>query len=146
MVYHHCQVKSFLRTPLRHLTEESLCEVIVKKEARLMVRWQYWKTKERPVAHQSFGREPDLWNAIWSDMYIESTFMRYGHSPGGIIGITVKPSTLKRWALCLHFCSQIVKDVSEMKNESRTVSVTLNKEEIPARNQSAAVLLFCDLK
>ena len=34
--------------------------------------------------------QPGLWNAIWSDMYIESTFMRYGHSPGGIIGITLK--------------------------------------------------------
>ena len=61
--------------------------------------------------------QPGLWNAIWSNMYIESTFMRYGHSPGGIIGITLKPSTLKRWALSRHLCSQIVKDVSEMKDE-----------------------------
>ena len=99
------QVKSSLSTALRHLTKEFLCEVIFKKEARLMVRWQYWKTRERPIAHQSFGREPDLCNAIWSDIYIESTFMRYGHSPGGIIGITVKPSTLKRWALSLHLCT-----------------------------------------
>ena len=140
------QVKSSLSTALRHLTKEFLCEVIFKKEARLMVRWQYRKTRERPIAHQSFGREPDLCNAIWSDIYIESTFMRYGHSPGGIIGITVKPSTLKRWALSLHLCSQIVRDVSEMKDESRKVSVTLNKVEIAARNHSAAVLLFCDLK
>ena len=33
-----------------------------------------------------------------------------------------------------------------MKDESRKVSVTLNKVEIAARNHSAAVLLFCDLK
>ena len=82
--------------------------------------------------------QPGLWNAIWSDMYIESTFMRYGHSPGGIIGITLKPSTLKRWALSLHLCSQIVKDVSEMKDESRKVSVTVHKKEMPARKQSDA--------
>ena len=30
---------------------------------------------------------PGIWNAIWSDMYIESTFMRYGHGPNDIVGI-----------------------------------------------------------
>ena len=43
-----------------------------------------------------------IWNGLWSDLYIETTFMRYGHSPGGIVGITPQPSTLKRWALSLH--------------------------------------------
>ena len=37
---------------------------------------------------------PGLWNGLWSDMYIESTVMRYGHSQGGIIGITLQPETL----------------------------------------------------
>jgi len=26
-----------------------------------------------------------LWNRIWSDMFIETTFMRYGHGKAGII-------------------------------------------------------------
>ena len=26
-----------------------------------------------------------LFNVIWSDMAIESTFMRYGHGPGGVM-------------------------------------------------------------
>ena len=80
--------------------------------------------------------QPGLWNAIWTDMFIESTFMRYGHSPGGIIGITLKPSTLKRWALSLHVCSQMVQDVSEMRNESRHGPVTVHKEEMPARKRA----------
>ena len=46
-----------------------------------------------------------LGNGIWSDMFIESTLMRYGHGPGGIIGITLQPSTMTRWALSLHICS-----------------------------------------
>ena len=29
-----------------------------------------------------------LWNGMWSDMFIESTFMRYGHGRAGIVGIT----------------------------------------------------------
>ena len=43
-----------------------------------------------------------LWNGIWSDMFIETTFMRYGHGKAGVIGITLKPETLKTWALSLH--------------------------------------------
>ena len=34
---------------------------------------------------------PGLWNGIWSDMFIESSFMRYGHGKRGIVGITLKP-------------------------------------------------------
>ena len=32
-----------------------------------------------------------LWNGIllWTDMFIETTFMCYGHGPGGLIGITL---------------------------------------------------------
>ena len=26
-----------------------------------------------------------LWNEIWTDMFIETTFMCYGHGPGGLI-------------------------------------------------------------
>ena len=42
---------------------------------------------------------PGLKNGIWSDMFIETTFMRYGKEPGEIIVITLKPETLKTWAL-----------------------------------------------
>lgn len=55
-----------------------------------------------------------LWNGIWSDMFIETTFMRYGHAPGGIIGITLKPETLKVWALSLHACSRLEADLDAM--------------------------------
>ena len=40
--------------------------------------------------------------------FIESTFMRYGHSVGGIIGITLKSKALKIWALSRHICCKIV--------------------------------------
>ena len=52
--------------------------------------------------------KPRLQNSKWSDMYIESIFMRYWHGPGGIIGVTLNPSALKRWSLCLHKCIHII--------------------------------------
>jgi hypothetical protein len=31
-----------------------------------------------------------IWNGLWSDQFIESTFIRFGHSAGGIVGIMLK--------------------------------------------------------
>ena len=55
---------------------------------------------------------PGNWNAIWTDMMIETTFMRYGKGPNGSIGITLKPESLKTWALSLHIGSVLAKYIS----------------------------------
>ena len=55
-----------------------------------------------------------VWNAIWSDMYIETTLMRYGYGPNGIVDNTLQPSALKRWALSMHTYSRLVQDVADM--------------------------------
>jgi hypothetical protein len=77
-----------------------------------------------------------IWNGIWSDMYIETTFMRYGHSPGGLTGITLSPSAVKRWALSLHICNRLTNDVVEITERNRTSVVESHKEEMPARIKS----------
>ena len=82
--------------------------------------------------------KPGIWNGMWSDMYIETTFMRYGHGPGGLVGVTLKPNTVARWALSLHVCSQIVDDVSAMKGGSQEKHIIQHKEEIRARIKSDA--------
>ena len=74
-----------------------------------------------------------IWNGIWSDMFIETTFMRYGHGKGGIIGITLKPETLKTWALSLHICSVLESDLADMANSENTSDQTSHKEESKAR-------------
>ena len=74
--------------------------------------------KGEHVMHQV----PGLWNSIWSDMFIETTFMRYGHGPGGIIGITLKPETLKTWALGLHICSRLEQDITSLVGKEQDIS------------------------
>ena len=64
-----------------------------------------------------------LWNGIWSDMFIESTFMRHGHGRAGIIGITLKPEALKTWALSRHICSQLIQNLAELRDESNISKV-----------------------
>ena len=54
------------------------------------------------------------WNGMWTDMMIETTFMRYGKGLRSLIGITLKPNVMKTWALSLHICCRIQKDIREM--------------------------------
>ena len=51
--------------------------------------------EENPVMRHKEG----IWNVILSDMFIESTFMRYGHYKTGVIDTTLKPESKKVWAL-----------------------------------------------
>jgi hypothetical protein len=68
-------------------------------------------------------------NGIWGDMLIETTFMRYGHASGGVIGITLKPETLMVWALSLHTCSRMEADLDELIENSTESEYSKYKEE-----------------
>ena len=74
-----------------------------------------------------------VWNAIWSDMYIETTFMRYGHGKKGVIGITLKPETLKVWSLGLHICSRIEEDMRSVCDSESVNDDKRHKEEMKSR-------------
>jgi len=79
---------------------------------------------------------PKLWNGIWSDMFIETTFMRYGHGPGGIIGITLKPETLKTRALSPHICSRLEQGIADLAGNEQEISQETHKEERKSRIDS----------
>lgn len=89
---------------------------------------QKFQNGEHTMHHQA-----GHWNGIWSDMYIESTFMRYGHGKGGIIGITLKLETLKVWALSLHKCSQVESHLTAMTTDDATIPKEKHKEESTSR-------------
>ena len=65
--------------------------------------------------------------------------MRYGHEAGGLIGITLQPSAVARWALSLHICSQLRGELAAMKEGRQEKIVTHHKEEYNARKQTDAV-------
>ena len=67
---------------------------------------------------------PGLWNGIWTDMLIETTFMRFGKSRGGIKGIILQPNTVKKWALSLHVCGQLSKDIHVMMDGEESMNVS----------------------
>ncbi|KAK5922319.1 hypothetical protein CgunFtcFv8_019592 [Champsocephalus gunnari] len=79
-----------------------------------------------------------LFNGIWSDMAIETTFMRYGHGQNGIIGITLRPETLKTWAYSMQACNKVVENLDSMRDheQQKCPSQTHHKEEMKARMKS----------
>ena len=88
--------------------------------------------KGERVTHHIQG----VWNGIWSYMMFESTFFQYGKGPSGIIGITLPPNTLGIWALSLHICSILSKDIHEMTDEES--STTFYKDDMSGcRNANA---------
>ena len=77
---------------------------------------------------------PGLSNGIWSDMAIVTTFMRYGHGQSGIIGISLRPETVKTWAYSFHACNTVVSHLDAMRTQEqhKPPSQTHHKEETKA--------------
>ena len=80
---------------------------------------------------------PGIFNGIWSDMAIETTFMRYGHGRSGIIGLTLKPEAVKTWAFSMHACNSVLNNLDNMRDSDASVtgqsSQTQHKEESKTR-------------
>ena len=51
------------------------------------------------------------WNDIWQNMMIETSVMRFGHGPHGMIGITLNKKTLEFLALSLHATTQLEQEL-----------------------------------
>ncbi|KAG1683695.1 hypothetical protein GQR58_009834 [Nymphon striatum] len=85
-----------------------------KKDTSLLITQTL--TYSRLKASTTFVRkgQPLKSQESGADMAIETTFMRYGHSKSGIVGITLKPETFKTWAYSLHTCHGILDDLDEM--------------------------------
>ena len=58
--------------------------------------------------------------------------MRYGKGQGELIGVTLNPETVKKWALSLHTCNNVLRDLDTMRNQKDIVK-TYHKEELKSR-------------
>ena len=43
-----------------------------------------------------------VWNGKWSDIMIETTYMKYGKGSSGLIGITINPRSVLVWSNSHH--------------------------------------------
>ena len=86
--------------------------------------------KKLMMAEQTVRHKSGLWNLIWTDMMIESTFMKTGKGPGGLKGLTLKPEGVKKWAFSLNTFADIDRHVEDyLDNDSFASTPRVHKEE-----------------
>ena len=66
--------------------------------------------KGQHVVHLQHG----IWNGIWSDMAIESTYMKIGKGPSGIVGITTNDRSVSILATSHHLCSELLTELYDL--------------------------------
>ena len=81
-----------------------------------------------------------LWNVIWTDMGIETTYMKVGKGPAGLIGNTTNTRSVKIWANSHHLCSEVLTELECLRNkgDEKNVGKERHKEEGNGRIQSDA--------
>ncbi|KAH3849116.1 hypothetical protein DPMN_091510 [Dreissena polymorpha] len=72
---------------------------------------------------------PGVRNAISSDMFIETNFVRYSLTRWKIIGSTLTPETLKVFSLSLHTCNRVERDLRELRSANLVDTDEQHKEE-----------------
>lgn len=82
---------------------------------------------------QSLHHTAGLWNGQWSDMFIETTWMRKGHGPGGIIGNTENPETMATWVYSMDAVMTLTGDLKRMGDDDEEDIKDKHKEEFPGR-------------
>lgn len=101
----------------------------VKSVAILLVRWALPLYKIWYLLFKRYGytatldrgklttiRSCGIWNVIGSDVTIESTFIKYGKSLGGLISITLQQRSVKKWAYSLHVFTHLLHDLDEIRH------------------------------
>ena len=84
------------------------------------------------------GRHKEgIWNGLWSDMMIETTYMLQGKGPGGLIGISTNQRSASIWANSHHTIGEIVSELDIMSNH-HNVKSTVHKEESTAQIKADA--------
>jgi len=73
-----------------------------------------------------------------SGLFIENTFMRYGHGKRGMIVLTLKPETIKIWGLNLHICIRLEEDLAYISSPKKKEGQEKHKEENKGKIESDA--------
>ena len=81
---------------------------------------------------QSLHHTAGIYNGQWSDMFIETNWMRKRHGPGGIIGMTENPQTMASWVYSMDETVTLTGDLKKMSGDDANVQTT-HKEEAGTR-------------
>jgi hypothetical protein len=75
---------------------------------------------------------PGIYNALWTDMFIESTYMKLGHGPAGVVGLATNYDQMTKWALSFALCGEVSLNVRAMSTTQEPIQLS-HKEEQSSR-------------
>ena len=76
---------------------------------------------------------PDSYNSTWTDMFIETKYMRLGHIPTGAIGVVTDYHQMVKWALSVALSGEVSQSVRYLSNTEQDSQHTRHKEEDEGR-------------
>lgn len=76
---------------------------------------------------------PGLYNSPWTDMFIETTYMRLGHGPAGAVGVATVYGQRVKWALSFALSGELSHSVRVMSNTEQDTHHIRHKEEAECR-------------
>ena len=68
-------------------------------------------------------------SGIYSDMYIETTFICYGKGSGEDCWVNLKPGVVKKWGNSLHICTEILKNLDKMRDWETSKDLEFHKKQ-----------------
>ena len=81
---------------------------------------------------QSLHHTAGIYNGQWSDMFIETNWMRKRRGPGSIIGMTENPQSMASWVYSMDATMTLTGDLKKMSGDDANVQTT-HKEEAESR-------------
>ena len=76
---------------------------------------------------------PGIYNSTWTDMFIETTYMRLGHGPAGAIGVATDYNQMMKWALSFALCGEVSQSIRALSDNKQDQIHTHHKEEADSR-------------
>ena len=70
-----------------------------------------------------------LFNGIWSDMAIETTYMKVGKGPAGILGVTTNERSVAIWSNSHHLCAEVLTELVDLSSKEKHTESKTHKEE-----------------
>jgi hypothetical protein len=61
--------------------------------------------------------EPVIFNGIWSDMAIETTYMRYNSENSEMIGLTMKSELWRQCAMSINAINTVISDLNTITDD-----------------------------
>ena len=95
---------------------------------------------EQPFLHgEHVCRHRDgSWNGVSSDQFGEQTYIRFGKSKGGLVGLSLSPEQVSGWVLSYHICKMLSCYMDNMYEKTDNSKPNIHKEEGMKRRQGDA--------